>query len=171
MEKHSFPGLGSILYAWPSSRPFERAVTDTRNCTSRGAEFSFSRCLCVGTSHAFGTVASLAGAVSLTADSHLAGSLRLSLYKVTSAAHNTFVVTPEYLSREPRTYRYLVVELRKYWGTALAYSICSYVLWQHFRASNQRLTRPVATRSDAALHCLALLLRIKPTYSATQAQR
>ena len=71
------------------------------------------------------------------------------LSKVTSAAHNTLVVTPEYLSREPRTYRYLAVELGKYRGIALAYSLCSYLLWQHFRASNQRLERPVATPSDA----------------------
>lgn len=73
MEKHSFPGLGSILYASPSNRRFERAVTDTRDCTSRGSQFSFSHCLCIGASHAFGTVASLAGAVSLRADSHRRG--------------------------------------------------------------------------------------------------
>ena len=53
--------------------PGQRTVTDTRNCTSRGSEFSFSRCLCIGASHAFGTVASLAGAVSLMADSHRRG--------------------------------------------------------------------------------------------------
>jgi hypothetical protein len=72
-----------------------------------------------------------------------AGSLLLSLSKGTSAAHNTLVVTPESLSREPRTYRYLAVELGMYRGIALAYSFCSYLLWQHFRASNQRSERPV----------------------------
>jgi hypothetical protein len=71
----------------------------------------------------------------------IAVSLFFSLSQIANAARVTLIVTPMYLNFGPDNYGYLAAELAMPWGWALAYSLCSYLLWKQLRVSNNRLER------------------------------
>lgn len=68
----------------------------------------------------------------------IAVSLFISLLEIANAARKTLIVTPTFLKLGPDSYGYLAVELAVFWGWALAYSLCSYLLWRQLLASNNR---------------------------------
>jgi hypothetical protein len=71
----------------------------------------------------------------------IAVSLLFSLSQIANAARQTLVVVPKYVTLGPDNYGYLAVELSLFWGWAIAYSLCSYVLWKQLRV----LVRPHGT--------------------------
>jgi hypothetical protein len=62
-------------------------------------------------------------------------SLLVSLSQIANSARDTLLVTPAYLDLGPQAYSALAVALGMYWGLAVAFSLCSYLLWKQFRAS------------------------------------
>ena len=68
-------------------------------------------------------------------------SLFVSLLEIATAAQSTLIVTPTFLKLGPDHYGDFAFELAVLWGWALAYSLCSYLLWRQLRASNDRLER------------------------------
>jgi hypothetical protein len=71
----------------------------------------------------------------------IAVSLFISLLEIANATRKTLIVAPTYLKLGADSYGYLAVELALFWGWALAYSLCSYLLWKQLRASSNRLER------------------------------
>jgi hypothetical protein len=62
----------------------------------------------------------------------IAGSLGVSLSQAATSVRDTLIVTPTLLNLGPDSYGILAVELSVFWGRALAFSLCSYVLWRQF---------------------------------------
>jgi hypothetical protein len=71
----------------------------------------------------------------------IAGSLFASCLQIANSARETLIVTPIYLKLGPDNYGFMAVELAMFWGRALAFALCSYLLWKRLRASNNRLER------------------------------
>lgn len=69
----------------------------------------------------------------------IAASLLVSLSQIARSVRDTLIVTPIYLHLGPSTYGDLAVELGVFWGRALPFSLCSYLLWKRLRDSNDRL--------------------------------
>ena len=63
----------------------------------------------------------------------IAGSLLVSLSQIATSARDTLIVTPILL--DPADYGTLAVELGIFWGRALAFSLCTYLLWRQLRVS------------------------------------
>jgi hypothetical protein len=70
------------------------------------------------------------------------GSVLFSLLIVLSAARVSAVDIPVYLAMEREDYSVLAIVLGLWWGLALVYSVCSYLLWRQLRASNNRWRGP-----------------------------
>jgi hypothetical protein len=70
------------------------------------------------------------------------GSVLFSLLIVLAAARVSAVDIPVYLAMEREDYPVLAIVLGLWWGLALVYSVCSYLLWRQLRASNNRWRGP-----------------------------
>ena len=70
----------------------------------------------------------------------IVGSLLLSLVAIWAVARFSAEVAPVYWSLGERGL--LAIKLGTWWGIALAYSLCSFLLWKQLRASNNRWRGP-----------------------------
>lgn len=61
----------------------------------------------------------------------IVGSLYFSLLNVAISARDTFIVTPILLG--PSDYGTLAVELSVFWGRALPFLLCTYLLWKQLK--------------------------------------
>lgn len=69
----------------------------------------------------------------------LAGSIVVTLLQIANSVRDSSIVIPAYMHLQPPTYGILAIELSVFWVRALAYALCSFVLWKTFQESKSRI--------------------------------